>query len=92
MAKAPRRLQEVLETVLAPLIEQDGGQLYLVSADGASVRLHLAGTCGGCPGARTTAAWVIEPAIHAVIPKAAVEVTSGWIVPEGAERIVAARS
>jgi Fe-S cluster biogenesis protein NfuA len=92
MPKAPRRLLDVLQTVLAPLIEADGGQLYLVSNDPASVRLHLAGTCCGCPGARITTQWVIEPAIHSVVPKARVEVTAGWLIPSGAERIEAPRS
>jgi Fe-S cluster biogenesis protein NfuA len=92
MPKAPRRLLDVLQTVLAPLIEADGGQLYLVSSDSALVRLHLAGTCCGCPGARTTTEWVIEPAVHAVVPKVRVEVTAGWLIPPGAERVEAPRS
>lgn len=92
MPKVPRRLLEVLETVIAPMIEADGGQLYLVAADSASVRLHLGGTCCGCPGARTTARWIIEPAVQAVVAKAKVEVTAGWLVPSGAERVEAHRS
>jgi Fe-S cluster biogenesis protein NfuA len=91
MPKASRRLLEVLETVLAPMIEADGGQLYLVPTDPASVRLHLGGTCCGCPGVRTTTRWMIEPAVQAVMPKAKVEVSAGWLVPPGAERVEAHR-
>lgn len=89
MAKASGRLREVLRTVLAPLIEADEGELYLVAADESEVRLHLAGTCCGCPGARQTTELVIEPLVHAVSPDAAVEVTTGWIIPPGAERLEA---
>jgi Fe-S cluster biogenesis protein NfuA len=90
MAQAPGRLLEVLRTVLAPLIEADGGELYLVVADESKVHLHLAGTCSGCPGASLTTEHVIEPAVGAVLPKAAIEVTTGWIIPDDAERVEAA--
>ena len=82
----------MLQTVLAPLIEADGGQLYYVSSDAASVRLHLAGTCCGCPASRITARWVIEPAVQAIVPKAKVEVTAGWLIPTGAERVEASHT
>jgi Fe-S cluster biogenesis protein NfuA len=92
MANAPGRLLEVLRTVLAPLVEADGGQLYVVTASEKKVQIHLAGTCCGCPGARQTTEQVIEPAVRAVSPEAEVEVTTGWIIPESAERVEAAGS
>ena len=92
MASVPQRLLDVLRDVLAPLIEADGGELYLVSADDDQVRLHLAGTCCGCPGHRLTTEQVIGPAIRSAMPDSTLEVTAGWIVPEGAERIEAGKA
>lgn len=92
MAAVPQALLEVLRTVLAPLVEADGGQLYLVSADNGQVRLHLAGTCCGCPGAEATSRQVITPAVQAVAPDVQVEVTNGWLIPEGAKRVESAKS
>lgn len=80
-------LVEMLRTVLLPLIEADDGALYVVSVSDEEVRLHLAGQCGGCPGAEFTTSGVIEPAVHAIAPEATVHVTTGWRVPEGAYRI-----
>lgn len=92
MASAPQALIDVLRTVLAPLIEADGGELYLVSADNGQVRLHLAGTCCGCPGTQMTTEHIIEPAVRAVAPESKLEVSSGWLIPDGAERIEAAEA
>ena len=64
---------------------EDGGRLYLVSADGDDVLIHLSGTCAGCPGASVTRDRMLEPAIRTVAPKAKLRVTTGWRVPAGAE-------
>jgi Fe-S cluster biogenesis protein NfuA len=79
-------VQRALREIIAPLVEADGGVLYLVRRP-TGLRLHLAGTCGGCPGVRTTVSDVIEPAIRAAGFRGELEITSGWIVPEAAERI-----
>jgi Fe-S cluster biogenesis protein NfuA len=80
-------LVRMLREVLAPLIEADGGQIYLVAVGKKEVALHLAGAWAGAPGADLVARRIIEPAVHAVLPKASVLVTHGWRIPEGAERI-----
>ncbi len=82
-----KALKDALRSVLLPLIEGDGGRLYLVSLDDDEVSLHLAGACAGCPGATTTAQEIIEPALHKVAPKLSVQVTNGWLIPEGAQRL-----
>ncbi len=84
------QLEPVLKAcrdMLAPLIRADGGEIYLVSATSEDIHIHLAGTCAGCPGATMTRDRLIEPALHAVAPKANVRVTTGWRVPEGARKI-----
>lgn len=78
---------DVLQALVAPLVHTDGGELYLIRAEGDDVALHLAGTCSGCPGATLTTRGVIEPALRSVLPQLRLHVTTGMIVPEGASRL-----
>ena len=83
-------LLKMFREVLVPLIEGEGGELYVVSVERKGVRLHLAGTYGGCPGTTHAIKNVIEPAVKNVFPKAKVAVSYGWCIPEAAERVTAA--
>jgi Fe-S cluster biogenesis protein NfuA len=78
---------EVLQALVAPLVHADGGELYLIRAEGDEVALHLAGTCSGCPGATLTTRGVIEPVLRTVLPQLRLLVTTGMLVPEGASRL-----
>jgi Fe-S cluster biogenesis protein NfuA len=80
-------LVRICREVLAPLIEADGGEMYLVSLAGEDIHIHLAGTCAGCPGSAFTAQSVIGPAIAKIAPKAKLRLTTGWRVPPEAERL-----
>lgn len=73
--------------LVAPLVEADGGHLYLVAATQDLVHVHLTGTCAGCPGAQMTRERLIEPVVAKVAPKAVVKVTTGFAPPEGAKRV-----
>lgn len=75
----------VIREVVAPLIRADGGRIYLVAATDDSVSIHLAGRYSGCPGNTLAKRRVIEPLIGRVAPGTQVTVTSGAIVPSGAE-------
>jgi len=83
-------LKGTLAGTLAPLIEADGGELFLVPTRTKVVHLHLRGRFSGCPGNLLVAEHVLRPVIEAADPSAKVQVTSGAILPEGAERIAAA--
>jgi len=83
-------LKGALSGVIAPLIEADGGELFLVPARGRVVHLHLRGRFSGCPGNLLVSEHVLRPVVEAADPAAKVQITSGAILPEGAERIVAA--
>jgi Fe-S cluster biogenesis protein NfuA len=87
MASRREEIVRVVREVLAPLIQADGGLLYLVSAHDNAVVLHLAGRLAGCPGNTLTTRRVIEPAIFAAAPGAQVTVTWGALIPPHAERI-----
>lgn len=45
---------------LRTMLQADGGDLELVSIDGATVNLRLKGACGGCPHAAITLKQGIE--------------------------------
>jgi Fe-S cluster biogenesis protein NfuA len=80
-------LQQVLQEIIAPLVEADGGELYLVSSTPDEVKLHLAGTCSGCPGAALTTRGVITPALRSINAQLRVTVTTGYLVPDNATRV-----
>jgi Fe-S cluster biogenesis protein NfuA len=85
---SPRdQVLDVLQALVAPLVHADGGELYLLRAEGDEVALHLAGTCSGCPGATLTTRGVIEPILRTVLPQLRLLVTTGMMVPEGANRL-----
>jgi Fe-S cluster biogenesis protein NfuA len=87
MAEKNDALQRMLEEVLAPLIEADGGELYVLSLGKKEIKLHLGGSWSGSPACVTTTRRIVEPAVHAVAPKVKVVVTNGYRVPEGAKRV-----
>jgi Fe-S cluster biogenesis protein NfuA len=87
MASRREEIVRVVREVLAPLIQADGGLLYLVSAHDNAVVLHLAGRLAGCPGNTLTTRRIIEPAIFAAAPGAQVTVTWGALIPPDAERL-----
>lgn len=80
-------IERVVREVLAPLISADGGEVWLVSAEDTSVVLHLGGRYAGCPGNTLTKRRIIEPALSKIAPRIQITVTSGVLVPPGAERV-----
>lgn len=81
------QIVRICREILAPLVKNDGGQMYLVKVDGEDVHIHLAGSCAGCPGASMTGDKVILPALRTAAPKVRVFLTTGVKVPEGAEKL-----
>jgi Fe-S cluster biogenesis protein NfuA len=82
---------ELCRDVLAPLIEADGGEMYLVAITTENIHIHLAGTCAGCPGSSFTAQSIVGPALLKVAPKFKLQLTTGWRIPDGADRIAGPR-
>jgi Fe-S cluster biogenesis protein NfuA len=87
MAAPKDEIVRVVRDVLAPLVQADGGELYLVSVDDSGVSLHLAGKFSGCPGNTLARRRVLEPLIASAVPGAHVTMSSGPLVPKGAQRI-----
>lgn len=80
-------IAKICREILAPLVRADGGEMYLVKIAGDDVHIHLAGTCAGCPGASLTRDRILAPILTAAVPKVRVVLTTGWRVPEGAEKL-----
>jgi Fe-S cluster biogenesis protein NfuA len=87
MPEASDELMLVLRDILAPMIRADQGELYLVSVGPSKVALHLTGRFSGCPGNTLVARRIIEPVILKALPETQLELTSGYLIPEGAALI-----
>jgi Fe-S cluster biogenesis protein NfuA len=77
----------VVREVLAPLIRADQGELYLVAATDEHIALHLGGRYSGCPGNTLARRRVLEPVLQSLAPTARIVVTSGALIPPGAELV-----
>lgn len=81
------RILATLRGVVAPLVEADEGELYLIEAGPSRVRLHLRGKFSGCPGNSLVAEQVILPVLRRTYPDLTLDLSSGPLLPEGAERV-----
>ena len=86
-APSIEELCTVCRTHILPLVDVDGGVLYVVSASEEEIHIHLAGTCSGCPGATLTREQLIVPALATVAPGIAGRVTTGFRIPAGATHV-----
>jgi Fe-S cluster biogenesis protein NfuA len=84
MSNSP--VQRLLNEVLGPLVEQDAGELHVLTPTDSQLSLHLAGSYAGCPGNTLAVRRVIEPIVRARLPNVRLSVTSGALVPLGAVR------
>lgn len=57
----------LINEIIRPLVEADGGEIDLVSASNGTVVIRLSGTCAGCPGRSYTTLGVIEPLLRSVL-------------------------
>jgi Fe-S cluster biogenesis protein NfuA/nitrite reductase/ring-hydroxylating ferredoxin subunit len=62
------RVLEALAEV-RPYLESHGGNVELLAIEGSSVRLHMQGSCSGCPSSAMTLKLAIENAIHKTAPE-----------------------
>lgn len=53
--------EKLVDDVLRPLVEADGGKIDLVGVVDRKLIVRLTGTCAGCPGRPYTLARIIEP-------------------------------
>lgn len=55
--------RKLVDEVIRPLVEADGGEIELVGVVDRRVLVRLTGTCSGCPGRPYTVTRVIEPLV-----------------------------
>jgi Fe-S cluster biogenesis protein NfuA len=87
MASPREQILATVREIVAPLVRADGGDVYLVNAGEQRLSLHLSGRFSGCPGNTLLRRRVIEPLLVARFPGLELEMTSGPLIPPGAERI-----
>ena len=85
MGEPRDQILEIVREIVGPLVRADGGQVYLVAVGDRSLTLHLAGRFSGCPGDTLARRRVLEPLLTARIPDLKIEITSGPLLPAGAE-------
>ena len=59
-----------IETKIAPMLRQDGGDIELIDIDGFEVFVKLRGACAGCPGARATLQNIVQETLRREIDEA----------------------
>ena len=93
MQPSREQLVKLCREVLAPLVAcgmivaSAAAVMYLVSYTEGDVHIHLAGTCGGCPGVAMTRDRVLEPALRSLPGKVKLRLTAGWRIPPGSEKL-----
>lgn len=56
-----KKAEALIDEIIRPLVEADGGTVEVVALTETLVHLRLADSCAGCPGKTHTRAQVIEP-------------------------------
>lgn len=77
------RIDAVVEEVLRPLIEADGGSIEVVEVSEDAVVVRLGGAYAGCPSTSFTLRGVVEPAIRKATGTS-IEVSLAPAAPRGA--------
>lgn len=75
MTDIKERVENVLETKVAPRLRADGGDVKLLSVEGGLVIVELMGACKGCPMSQITLTNVIEQIVKQEVPEVEAVVT-----------------
>lgn len=62
------RVNRALDKV-RPLIQGDGGEVWLVNVDGERAYVQMLGACGGCPASTMTLKGAIEAVVTCDVPE-----------------------
>lgn len=64
-----QRIQQVIQTEVAPALELDGGKIEILDVDRGVVQVRLNGTCGCCPSSVQAVVMTIEEELRRRIPE-----------------------
>jgi Fe-S cluster biogenesis protein NfuA len=62
------RVNRALDKV-RPLIQADGGEVWLVKVEGTTAYVQMLGACGGCPASNMTLKGAIEAVVSVDVPE-----------------------
>jgi Fe-S cluster biogenesis protein NfuA len=62
------RVNQALDKV-RPLIQSDGGEVWLVRVEGCTAFVQMLGACGGCPASTMTLKGAIEAVVCGDVPE-----------------------
>lgn len=68
-ANLPEKIKLILKTIVAPLLQKDGGDIEFVSYDKGIVSVHFLGKCHGCPYAEKTLKNRVEKNLTHYLPE-----------------------
>lgn len=63
-----QRINRALDKV-RPVIQADGGEVWLVRVDGTTAYVQMLGACGGCPASTMTLKGAIEAVVCSDVPE-----------------------
>ncbi len=64
-----KKVKEVIEKEVRPLLAMDGGSIDLLSAENGVVKVRLSGACAGCPMSQYTLANFVEATLKEKVPE-----------------------
>ncbi len=62
------QIMDMLDERVRPFLQQDGGDLHVVSFDGRELKVHYQGACGSCPSSLSGTLSGIESLAHEIDP------------------------
>lgn len=62
------RINRAIDKV-RPLIQRDGGEVWLVKVEGSTAYVQMLGACGGCPASNQTLKGAIEAVVSSDVPE-----------------------
>ncbi|QQR91831.1 MAG: NifU family protein [Myxococcales bacterium] len=74
-ATIPEEAARIIDEVVRPLIEIDGGAIQLIAVDQKSAIVELSKACVGCPGAYYTKEFIVKPALRKALGSEELEVS-----------------
>ncbi len=64
-----KKVKEVIEKEVRPLLAMDGGSIDLLSVENGVVKVRLSGACAGCPMSQYTLANFVEATLKEKVPE-----------------------
>ena len=64
-----RKIVEVLEDVVRPAVQRDGGDIMFAGYSGGTVQLYMLGSCVGCPSSLATLKMGVEQLLKDAVPE-----------------------